>query len=849
MATPIPSHTSSKIRATSQPAGERIPARPGSGNSIETGRGSPGGIYGVIGGSRTPMKAGGNGNGTHLGNGTATRANSFSAAEMRLPKNASLSRTLSSHQEEHFARSRSASPFPTFSPASSPSASSPAINASAAKPHAPERSASPPRPFSRSRSQSLAIGVAGMSGLDNRGGAFAREYDPSPWKAEPVEESNMSPFTRGMPYLGGLPGGAELSKFRAAHGGPTRGFSLGAWGTSAPEYPSANPKAAGATGHAALAAGTNSRQQAYSTIIGGFESVNPPQAGAKSGTSSRRHSVSIVGGPQGRRDIFADLGMTSPTRGLGPLGFSDEELLPERLGNALSLEIDEHRKRGVEIEVGKEGARGRDIPRPSPATATAHFDPLGEDSRIRNFPQTIGGLDHFASSPRGRSSGVEDKQGERAASRDSKDSSSRSRYHLETPSSVRPIGTAPTGNLRGINISSSPPQRGRDIEVRRNDILGPIGSPPGPTGPLDPRMYQQHVYGGRQMGDVNAYSGPLPPSMGPNSPLNQTFPRPNSFGYGQRPPLPPMGAGGFGPGMGPMMAPNGPPGTYGMSPQQPYSPNAPTNYSYFSGPPAPSSPTQPHSPSFSQLTLSDLGKGTPLNSLPPNTPLYIVAFKADRRDVYYCPDPTLLISNGDRVIVEADRGSDLGAVIYDQLTPMDVREWQEKQATAALLSGANQHQPPGMAAMAGATQGSNAPRAGGSGELAGADLATLLAGVGAQVDPSVGLGAQGRGPLAKEIMPKRIFTKSAQGPEEQARMMEKMKDEYEAMMICREKVAQRGLPMQIVDAEYQWDRRKLTFYFKADKRIDFRDLTKENFRVFKSRIWMSMVPKDDPRGQ
>ena len=36
------------------------------------------------------------------------------------------------------------------------------------------------------------------------------------------------------------------------------------------------------------------------------------------------------------------------------------------------------------------------------------------------------------------------------------------------------------------------------------------------------------------------------------------------------------------------------------------------------------------------------------------------------------------------------------------------------------------------------------------------------------------------------------------------RMLEKRKDEYEAMMICREKVKERGLPMQIVDAEYQW---------------------------------------------
>ena len=45
-------------------------------------------------------------------------------------------------------------------------------------------------------------------------------------------------------------------------------------------------------------------------------------------------------------------------------------------------------------------------------------------------------------------------------------------------------------------------------------------------------------------------------------------------------------------------------------------------------------------------------------------------------------------------------------------------------------------------------------------------------------------------------------------------------------------------------ADSSRDRRKLTFYFKADRRVDFRDLTKENFRIFKSRIWMSMVPKD-----
>lgn len=79
-----------------------------------------------------------------------------------------------------------------------------------------------------------------------------------------------------------------------------------------------------------------------------------------------------------------------------------------------------------------------------------------------------------------------------------------------------------------------------------------------------------------------------------------------------------------------------------------------------------------------------------------------------------------------------------------------------------------------------------------------------------------------------------------------SRMVEKLKDEYDAMMICREKVVQRGLPMQIVDAEYQWDRRKLTFYFKAEKRVDFRELTKENFRIFKVSLLPSRLADVSP---
>ena len=41
------------------------------------------------------------------------------------------------------------------------------------------------------------------------------------------------------------------------------------------------------------------------------------------------------------------------------------------------------------------------------------------------------------------------------------------------------------------------------------------------------------------------------------------------------------------------------------------------------------------------------------------------------------------------------------------------------------------------------------------------------------------------------------------------------------------------LAMEITDAEWQWDRRKLTFFYVADQRVDFRELVRELFRLCK----------------
>jgi len=52
--------------------------------------------------------------------------------------------------------------------------------------------------------------------------------------------------------------------------------------------------------------------------------------------------------------------------------------------------------------------------------------------------------------------------------------------------------------------------------------------------------------------------------------------------------------------------------------------------------------------------------------------------------------------------------------------------------------------------------------------------------------------------------------------------------------------------MVVLDAEYQYDRRKLTIYYDSDQRIDFRELVRELFSAYKLRIWMNKVTTLEP---
>jgi len=142
--------------------------------------------------------------------------------------------------------------------------------------------------------------------------------------------------------------------------------------------------------------------------------------------------------------------------------------------------------------------------------------------------------------------------------------------------------------------------------------------------------------------------------------------------------------------------------------------------------------------------------------------LYEVGFKGERRGFFLNPQ-NVPVSVGDAVIVEADRGVDLGYVLR-----MGKLVWQRKPEKLG-----------------------------------------------------------------------NILRKAT--PEEVASLAEKARKEEEAFRACREKIAQHGLKMKLVDVEYQFDGKKITFYFTAERRVDFRDLVRDLAKYFHTRVELRQI--------
>ncbi|MDQ6829780.1 MAG: hypothetical protein M3081_13045, partial [Gemmatimonadota bacterium] len=77
--------------------------------------------------------------------------------------------------------------------------------------------------------------------------------------------------------------------------------------------------------------------------------------------------------------------------------------------------------------------------------------------------------------------------------------------------------------------------------------------------------------------------------------------------------------------------------------------------------------------------------------------------------------------------------------------------------------------------------------------------------------------------------------------EEQRRGAELLVLDDEARRKAMERVKAHNLVMKVSDAEWQWDRKKLTFYFTAEKRVDFRALVRDLASTFRTRIELKQI--------
>lgn len=71
------------------------------------------------------------------------------------------------------------------------------------------------------------------------------------------------------------------------------------------------------------------------------------------------------------------------------------------------------------------------------------------------------------------------------------------------------------------------------------------------------------------------------------------------------------------------------------------------------------------------------------------------------------------------------------------------------------------------------------------------------------------------------------------------------REEETVRHLIRDRVREHGLAMKIVDAEWQWDRARLTVYFTAESRVDFRALVRDLATRLRTRIDLRQIGARD----
>ena len=95
-------------------------------------------------------------------------------------------------------------------------------------------------------------------------------------------------------------------------------------------------------------------------------------------------------------------------------------------------------------------------------------------------------------------------------------------------------------------------------------------------------------------------------------------------------------------------------------------------------------------------------------------------------------------------------------------------------------------------------------------------------------------------PVKDVVSPLRCVLRLATAQDEKT-VAENRAKEKRAHEICLQKIADHGLDMQLVSAEYAFDGSKILFFFTADERVDFRELVKNLASIFHTRIELRQI--------
>ena len=217
-----------------------------------------------------------------------------------------------------------------------------------------------------------------------------------------------------------------------------------------------------------------------------------------------------------------------------------------------------------------------------------------------------------------------------------------------------------------------------------------------------------------------------------------------------------------------------------------------------------SSTTTARTMTTADIVAAAISKPKPTTG-PPATPseknkqnvLYMIEFKAGRTDFFYISDNNNMIRPkvGDLVIVEADRGKDLGKVAMNNLSFEQVTLLQSQKNSNNdnnTNNGNNQHDVP--LSSSSSSSSSNVITAATTPNDA---LANTHNNNNDEQKQQVSSSNNNNNQHIKQIY------RLAQS-DEVNQLLSKKQDEQSALTLCQQKIKQRKLRMDVVDAEYQW---------------------------------------------